>query len=165
MKFIKETEIQEALMTLINKLIFGRREIIEGTLERLDEPTALEEKAVDEIENQLQRCQAKKQKLAELLNNQLIEMAFYQAEMNRLEAEKKVWLQKKEDLLKQDVNKLETVTALKQLNQFLKEAKYYQYLEAKLVHDFIDEIEIESRTVFHFHLVGSLVLTERCEKE
>lgn len=165
MKFIKETEIQEALMTLINKLIFGRREIIEGTLERLDEPTAIEEKAVDEIESQLQTCQAKKQRLAELLNSQLIEMTFYQAEMNRLEAEKKVWLQKKEDLLRKDVNKLETVTALKQLNQFLKGAKYYQYFEAKLVNDFIDEIEIESRTVFHFHLVGSLVLTERREKE
>ncbi|MGX7092388.1 recombinase family protein [Hutsoniella sourekii] len=163
MKFVKETEIQEALMILFNKLIFGRREIIERTLERLDEPTSIDERAVDEIENQLQTCQAKKQRLAELLNSQLIEMTFYQAEMNRLEAEKKVWLQRKENLLRKDVNKLETVTALKHTNQFLKEAEYYQHFEAKLVNDFIDEIEIESRTVFHFHLVGGLVLTERRE--
>lgn len=164
MKYIKETEIQEALMTLINKLIFGRRQIIEGTLERLDETTSIEE-AVDEIESHLQACQAKKQRLAELLNSQLIEITFYQTEMNRVEAEKKAWLQEKDDLLRKDVNKLETVTALKQLNQFLKEAEYYQHFETKLLTDFIDEIEIESRTVFHFRLVGGLVLTERRGKE
>lgn len=72
-------------MTVINKLIFGRREIVGQTLKILSEPSFAAADKLSHIEEQLKRCQANLQTLSEFLANQLIDASFYQLQVNRLD--------------------------------------------------------------------------------
>lgn len=163
MKSIKEINLQQSFMTIINKLIFGRREIVEETIRMLSEPSFVTANKLSYIEEQLKRCQASLQTLSEFLANQLIDASFYQLQVNRLESEKREWLKEKEKLLKEALDRANELEELKRMNRFLKDAEYYDVYDEDVLSQFLEYVEVENRGHFHFHLKGGLVLIERSE--
>lgn len=163
MKYIKETDLQQAFMTVINKLIFGRKEIVGRTIEILIAPSFSLSQQLDKVEGQIKDCQANIENLTEFLANELIDRPFYQTHVNRLETDKKVLLREKEAILKEDEDKVNQIQELKQFNLFLEQVDYYKSYNSEVLVRFLDYVEIVDRNIFCFHLKCGLSLKERSE--
>lgn len=161
MKFIKETDIQAAFMTMINKLIFAREELIEETIDAFSETSFVTQNRLNLVEEKIMDCQNNIQTLTELNSSGLIDVEFYHQYLNRMEQEKKNLLNEKRTVLEEDENKLIRFQELKKLNQFLKRRNPFNEYEDNVLSEFLERVKVENRETFHFYLKCGLRFTER----
>lgn len=162
MKFVSEVDLQEVVMTVVNKLIFGRHEILVPLIESLGQPDSIYSKETMDVNQKLRDCQEQFELLSKLRTEDKIDIAFYQEESQRIEQEKKEYL----GLLRQGQIQDETVfnnlQALKAFNLFLsQQTNYFTDFDESLVTRYLEKIEVRSRLEFVLHWHGGLVVTER----
>lgn len=161
MKFVKEQAIQESFMTMMNKLIFGRQEIIEPAIRELSRPSLLNQKNIDRSDEYIRDCQNQLQILAELQKTDVIDIKFYHQQMNRLEREKKQALNEKKQYLDSDAAKSIHVRELRKLNRILLKSPSFEVYDEHLLIEHLETIEVVKRDEFKFNLKGGLHFKER----
>lgn len=159
-KFIKEIHIQEAFMTLLNKLIFSRQTILEPTLYQLSQPSQAVQIDVEEIEQELQSVQDQLFTLSSLKGTELIDVAFYQSEELKLQQAKKDLLMKQRMALGKDEEKVSQLQAMKDLVRALDRDDYFQDYDESLLERILKGIRVKNRTCLEFELTCGLRLEE-----
>ena len=88
-KFFKELHLEEAFVTLLNKLVFGRKEIIQDTIKKLETSDSEASNSQKDLEMELKEIQDKLYTLSKLLNSKTVDITFYHKEETALQQEKK----------------------------------------------------------------------------
>ncbi|MGX7145068.1 recombinase family protein [Facklamia languida] len=161
MKFVKEKEIQETFMLVMNKLIFGRKEIVERTIQKLDKPSDENKIVLQTIEKGIQDCQEHMELIVKLHSEKIVDSEYYHKELLYLENEKKQLLQNKRFYMQSDSDKYEQIWQLKELNDFLKNQDKFHEIDEGVMNRFLHHITIVDRDKRLFTLKGGLDFLER----
>ncbi len=160
-RFVREHDLQVAFMTLINKLIFAREEVLDRLILDLSIPSKEEQRKLNDINNQLKDCQDNFETLEDLRANKLVDSVFYHQQFWELEQKKKIYLKEKRELTNSDEGNLNRVHKLKDLSRYLSKEPYYTSFNEELVNRYLVSIEVINREKFIFELNGGLRLVER----
>ncbi|WP_306461502.1 zinc ribbon domain-containing protein, partial [Tsukamurella sputi] len=78
MKFIKDKDIKLAFMTLVNKLVFGKDNILTPLLESLKRLDSKEEvEKIEKIEEGLEKLKERKEVLSKLITSGVLDASIY----------------------------------------------------------------------------------------
>lgn len=160
-KFIKELHLEEAFVTLLNKLVFGRNEIIEATIKKLEISDFDATKSQKDIEMQLKEIQDKLYTLSKLLNSKTVDITFYHKEETALLQEKKKLLAQLRRIETQEHQYSYQLQALKELYEVVNRREYFDCYDATLLEQFVEKIHVFSRDSVVFELTCGLRLREK----
>ena len=162
MKAIKESELECAFMTMINKLIFAQKEVLRELMDCI----LLESHKkilirLDEIDSKLEKNLEKRQTLRELMSRGYLEPPLFTEQSNELAFEADALTAEKAHLEKEIAWNTTNVEALNALLKFTKSAKMSIEFDGNLVKQFLESATVHSRKEITFHLKCGLNLTER----
>lgn len=160
-KFIKEMFIEEAFIRMMNKLVFGRKEVLEQTITRLMKFEPKDESRVHGLENELQEVQDRIYRLSKLLGSKVIDNQFYLREEASLQNKKKELLAKMRRTNREDNNYNYQIQEMKSLLTAVNRKSYFDRYDANLLGRFVERIVIENRETIIFELTCGLHLKEK----
>jgi hypothetical protein len=162
MKSVREVDLEYAFTTMMNKLIFSRKEVLNALLERLRGETHKENlRRIEEIDKKLEKNTERRQTLITLMTRGYLEPALFTQESNELAAEADGLVAEKEQLVAEVSGSLHKTEALNDLIQFTGHAQPSEFLDGEQVGRFLDHATVSSRNEIVFHLKCGLNLTER----
>lgn len=165
MKSVSEIHLQEVIMTVVNKLIFGRREILLPLIESLGQPNPSYSKEIMDVNQKLRDCQEQFELLSKLRTEDKIDIAFYQEESQLIEQKKKEYLELLRKSQMKDEKVFKNLQALKAFDLFLsQQTSYFTHFNESIVTRYLEKIEVRSRQEFILHWHGGLTVTERRKK-
>lgn len=159
--FVREHNLQVAFITLINKLIFGREEILERLIDELSIPSKNQESRLKELKMKLAECQESLEALEIFRTNTLIDHEFYHQEMWQIEQKKKMYLKEHRELEHCSIEHKHQIQDLKRLSGYLLNATPLTIFNEELVSQWLESIEVVNRETYIFELKGGLRLIER----
>ena len=147
LKYIREVDLEYAFTTMMNKLIFGRQEVLHTLIEAIRGETHKGNLLrIDEIDQKLEKIVERRQTLTTIMTRA--------AEADALTAEK-------EQLVKEVTGCMKMTEALNDLIRYVGHAQPSPDFDGELVERFLDHGEVLSREEVTFHLKCGLSLTER----
>lgn len=161
-KSIKEYRIEWAFLTMLNKLIFAKDEILKPLLEQnVESRSRIDKKKAHRLREELQNIIRQLRTLDELkakglLNDKNHHMAREEALKEKVEKEREI------ELL--DLNQKETAyenDGLMKLYRFTKKHENLSHFDDELFEKLVSFAEIDGRESITFHLVSGLRLKER----
>ena len=162
MKAIKESELECAFMTMINKLIFAQKEILKELLDCiLLESHKKNLIRIDEIDSKLEKNLEKRQTLRDLMSRGYVDPPLFTEQSNELALEAEALTAEKNRLEKEVSWNMNNTEALNALLKFTKGAKMSCDFDGNLVKQFLESATVHSRKEITFHLKCGLNLTER----
>lgn len=160
-KFIKALYIEEAFVRMMNKLVFGRREILEQTITRVEKLEPQEGSQSQKLKDELKEVQDKLYTLSKLLETKVIDNAFYLKEEAALQHTKKELLA---ELRQTSVEEHQYGYQIQEMKQLLNEVNrdsYFESYDASLLERFVERIVVVNREEIIFELTSGLQLKER----
>ena len=162
MKSIRESDLEFAFTTMMNKLIFSRREVLHFLHYSLEEETYKNNpRRVEEIEQKLKKNAEQVKTLTTIMSNGHISPAFFKKESNELAAESEALAKEKERLIKTVTGDAQKTSDLNNLIRFVDKAYPTDCFDGTLVSEFLDHATVHSRTMISFKLKCGLSLLER----
>jgi len=162
MKSVREVDLEYAFTTMMNKLIFSRKEVLNALLERFRGETHKENlRRIEEIDKKLEKNAERRQTLITLMTRGYLEPALFTQESNELAAEADGLVTEKEQLVSEVSGSLHKTEALNDLIQFTGHAQPSEFFDGELASRFLDHATVNSRNEIVFHLKCGLNLTER----
>ena len=162
LKYIKETALEYAFVTMMNKLIFGHAFVLKPLLASLrtlhsDDSITV----IQDLDTKLAENAEHQKTLAYLLTKKYLEPAMYQKGNNELLQEAEQWLHQKDSLVDflNDDNK--TVHETRELLQYTCKAKMLTGFDEAVFQQFVEQILVYSRTNIGFKLKCGITLRER----
>lgn len=159
MMFIKDEAIKAAFVNMMNKLIFGYKQVLlpyHDALCLLDTDENLQE--ILELKNKLQRNVERKNDLRKLRVNGFLDSAMYNQELRRIEKDNEEIRATLRNLDRAGENG--SIKETKKLLHFLESADMLTEFNDKLFTDFINNIYVYERTCIGFRLKCGLTLKE-----
>jgi len=162
MKFIRDEQVKRAFTTMMNKLIFARKQVLEPLVSTIHSTIYQQDgldqsdfdKRVDEINQQLIN-------LTKFLSNGYIEQATYFSEKNTLVNEMQQLEQQKLREANWKTEELNALKSLEELTTFTSKTTEVETYEESLFAKFVKEINVVSRQEIVFVLHCGLKLKER----
>ena len=165
MKFIKDKNIKLAFVTLVNKLIFGKDNILMPLLESLKRVDSKEEVAkINKIEENLEKLKERKEVLNKLITSGVLDASVYAKESSEISSEESYLLKEKERCKKAILGNDEEIRELEKLIGILDKSKIFDHFEDDLFVEIIDHIQVINRETLDFHLRCGLVLREEVKE-
>lgn len=165
MLYIQEKGIQQAFVTMLNKLIFGHKQILKPLIQKLKVGNYADNLIqVQEVERKIEENKEQLQVLINLMTKGYLEPALFNKQNNelRLEAEK---LKVEKEALYRSINGgMSKVTELEGINKFAKRVKVIETFDEELFKRYVDKIIVFSPTEIGFNLKCGLLLKERMER-
>jgi hypothetical protein len=161
-KYIPETSLETAFVTMMNKLIFGHQAVLKPLLSGLrgmNSDAGI--KKIGEFEKRLEEIAEQRKVLVGLLSKGYLEPAVYNKGNNELLQEAERIQKQKVSLMRflsSDSRNLSEVSAL--LN-FVSKADMLTAFDGELFTRFTERIHVYSRTEIGFELKCNLILKER----
>jgi DNA invertase Pin-like site-specific DNA recombinase len=162
LKYIKETALKYAFVTMMNKLIFGHAFVLKPLLASLrtlhsDDSITV----IQDLDTKLAENAEHQKTLAYLLTKKYLEPAMYQKGNNELLQEAEQWQHQKDSLVDflNDDNK--TVHETRELLQYTCKAKMLTGFDEAVFQQFVEQILVYSRTNIGFKLKCGITLRER----
>lgn len=162
LKYIKETALEYAFVTMMNKLIFGHAFVLKPLLASLrtlhsDDSITV----IQDLDTKLAENAEHQKTLAYLLAKKYLEPAMYQKGNNELLQEAEQWQHQKDSLVDflNDDNK--TVHETRELLQYTCKAKMLTGFDEAVFQQFVEQILAYSRTNIGFKLKCGITLRER----
>ncbi|CAC9931992.1 resolvase protein [Aedoeadaptatus coxii] len=166
MKFIKDKNIKLAFVTLVNKLVFGKDNILTPLLESLKRVDSREEvEKINKIEESLEQLKERKKVLSKLITSGVLDASIYAKESSEISSEEKNLLMEKERSKKAILGNDEEIRELEKLIGILGKSKMLDYFEGDLFEEIIDHIQVVNRETLDFHLKCGLVLREEVKED
>ena len=161
MKFIKDKDIKLAFVTLVNKLIFGKDNILTPLLESIKRIDSKEEvEKIEKIEESLEKIKERKEVLNKLITSGVLDASIYTKESSEISSEERNLLKEKERSQKAILGNDEEIRELEKLIGILGKSEMIDHFEGDLFEEIIDQIQVVNRETFEFHLKCGLVLRE-----
>lgn len=162
MKFIRDDELKSAFVTMINKLIFGRRLILKPYLDALkgsNKNNSL--RRIQEIQSLLLENAEKRETLAKLMAQGYIDQVLYNEENNLLLAQADQYKTEISVLNKSISGDATLVQSTLDLLRFAEKGVMLDAFEDTLFENVVTRIRVLSRQEVSFELKCGLTLTER----
>lgn len=159
MMFIKDEAIKAAFVTMINKLIFGCKQVLLPYYDALclaDTDESLQ--AILDLKNQLQRNSDRKNDLRKLRVKGFLDAAMYNQELRRVEKDNEEIRAKMRSLDRAGENS--GIKETEKLLHFAETAEMLTEFSDDLFTDFVDSIYVYTRTCIGFRLKCGLTLKE-----
>lgn len=162
MMFIRESDLERAFTTMMNKLIFARHEVLDALLEGLRGDTHKDSmRRIDQIDQKIEKNEERRQTLTTLMTRGYLEPALFTQESNDLDAEADALTAEKERLVGEIKGILHQTDALRELIQYAGHAEASGTFDGGLVGRFVDKVTVRTRNEVVFHLKCGISLTER----
>ena len=162
MKCIREVDLEYAFTTMMNKLIFGKQEVLHTLLEAVQGETHKGNLLrIDEIDQKLEKIQEQRQTLTTIMARGFLEPVLFMQESNDLAAEADALTAEKNHLVKEVIGCMKMTEALNDLTRYAGHAQPSPDFDGELVERFLDYGTVQSREEITFHLKCGLSLTER----
>ena len=162
MQFIRDEDIKTAFVTMMNKLIFGRKFILRPLLDGLRNQSNTESfRRIEELETKIENNMEQSQMLTGLMAKGYLEPALFNKEKNSLEAERKRLLAEKDQLTRSVNGNFAKVDEVDRLLKFATKSKMLTAYEDELFESFMERIIVFSREEIGFELKCGITLKER----
>ena len=162
MKYVRECDLEYAFTTMMNKLIFARREVLDALLDGIRGETHKENlRLIDGIDRKLEKNADRRQTLTAIMTRGYLKPALFTQESNELAAEADALTAEKDRLVKEISGSYHKTDALGDLIRFAGHAEPCESFDGTLVGRFLDHAEVISRNEVIFHLKCGLRLKER----
>ena len=162
LKYITDTALKRAFVTMMNKLVFGHKLVLRPLLQSL---RGLDDKArllkVGELERQIERNMDQKQVLTNLMAGGYLEPALFNKESNSLAVEAAELRQEKESLMHSISGDMEKADELQGLLKFVSKGVMLTEFDDGIFLKYVDGITVQSRSEVTFGLKCGLCLKER----
>ena len=159
MMFIKDAAIKAAFLTMLNKLIFGYKQILSPYLEALKLTDTDENlQNILDLKAELQKNVDRKQELRKLRVSGFLDSAMYTRELRRIEQQNEEYRAALKSNEKAAVNG--NIKETEKLLHFVESAEMQTEFSDDLFTEFVDSIIVYSRTCIGFRLKCGLTLKE-----
>ena len=164
MKFVRESTLETAFVTMMNKLVFARKEILQALLDGIrGENHKASLIRINEIETALDGMAERRQTLTTIMTKGYIDPAAYTQETNDLLAEAAVLEDERDRLVREINGDMHRTEALRELLKYTGKGEMLSEFDADLFERFADHITVCSREEVQIHLKCGLCLRERIE--
>ena len=162
MKSIRECDLEYAFTTMMNKLIYGKKAVLDTLLDGIRGETHKENlRRIDAIDQKLEQNVERRQTLTTIMTRGYLDPALFTQESNDLAAEADALTAEKDQLVKEISGNLHKTDALGDLIQYAGHAQPSTSFDGALVERFLDHAVLQTRDEIVFHLKCGLRLTER----
>lgn len=162
MRFIREDDIHQAFITMINKLIFGYEFILKPllkSLRSLNYSANLTE--ILELEQKLEENMERSRVLTNLLTKGYLSSSLFNEQINELRAEATL-LKEKKKVLSRSVNSgMTAVSEVEQLLKWASKADMIESFDEAIFSRYVESIIVYSQEEIGFKLKCGLTLKER----
>lgn len=162
LKYITDTALKRAFVTMMNKLAFGHKLVLRPLLQSL---RGLDDKArllkVGELERQIEKNMEQKQVLTNLMAGGYLEPALFNKESNSLATEAAELRQEKESLMHSISGDMEKADELQSLLKFVSKGTMLTEFDDEIFLKYVERITVQSRSEVTFELKCGLCLRER----
>ena len=164
MKFVREIVLEDAFVTMMNKLIFARKEILQDLLHAIRSQSHKDSlHRMNQIDDAMEGMAERRQTLTTIMTKGYIDPAAYTKEMNDLQVEAAELEDERERLTKEMNGDMKKTEGLREILKFTGKHEMLSAFDADLFERFVDHITVCSRQEMIFHLTCGLSLTERIE--
>ena len=147
---------------MLNKLTFGREEILQGLFETLrSQSHRASLRRMNQIDDALGGMTERRQTLTAIMTRGYIDPAAYTQEINHLQAEAGALEEEREKLTKEVNGDIRKIEGLRDILKFTANGEMLSRFDEDLFERFVDHITVCSREEIIFHLKCGLSLTER----
>lgn len=162
MQFIRESDLEGAFVTMMNKLIYGKKLILKPLLEALRGVSKTDNfLQIQALESKLEKINERRETLTHLMAKGYLESALFNQENNQLIQEEQELRLTKENL-SQDVNgELTKIDEVSNLVKYVQKAEILTEFNAELFEEVVDHISVISREEIILELKCGLSLKER----
>ena len=162
MKSIRASDLERAFTTMMNKLIFARKEVLDGLINAVRGETHKGNLLrIDEIDQKLEQNVERRQTLTTIMTKGYLEPALFTQESNALAAEADALTAEKDRLVKEVSGNIHMTDALSELIRYAGHAEPSPDFNGELAERFLDRVTVRSRNEVVFHLKCGLNLAER----
>jgi site-specific DNA recombinase len=162
MRFIRETDIHQAFITMVNKLIFGHGFILKPLLKSLRSMNYSENLTqILELEQKLEENMERSRVLTSILTKGYLSSSLYNEQSNQLRAEATMLKEKKKTLAHSVNSGMTAVSKVEQLLKWASKADMIESFDEALFSRYVDSIIVYSQDELGFKLKCGLTLKER----
>ena len=162
MKFIRDEQIKQAFVTMMNKLIFARKQVLEPLVSSVrSEVYQYDGLNQKEIDKRIDAINQQLFNLTKFLSNGYIEQATYFSEKNTLAHELQQLEREKLTEVNSQAGELNVIKSLEELIAFTSKTTEVEIYDESLFAKFVKEINIATRQEVVFVLYCGLKLKER----
>lgn len=159
--FIREDAIEQAFVTMMNKLVFGRKQVLKPLLDALLETSRTDGLGrINELELRLEKNLERRQVLMGLMAKGYLEPALFNQENNELLAEAARVNSEKENLSHAINGELTRTEEVSSLLRFVNKEEMLTDFDGDLFEEYVEQIVVCSRTEIAFHMKCGLILKE-----
>lgn len=161
MQYIREDALEQAFITMMNKLVFGRKVVLKPLLDALREMSRADGLwRINELESRLEKNLERRQVLMGLMTKGYLEPALFNQENNELLADAEQMNLEKENLSFTINGELTRTEEISRLLRFANKEEMMTVFDGDLFEDYVEQIVVCSRTEIAFHMKCGLILKE-----
>lgn len=161
LQFIREDALEQAFITMMNKLVFGRKVVLKTLLDALREMSRADGLwRINELESRLEKNLERRQVLMGLMTKGYLEPALFNQENNELLAEAEQMNIEKETLSFTINGELTRTEEVSRLLRFANKEVMLRAFDRDLFEEYVEQIMVCSRTEIAFHMKCGLILKE-----
>ncbi len=162
MKFIYEERVFSSFITMINKLVYGYKEVLLPLLHGLGEMTNENRiSEIEELEQKISKNTERKQVMAELLSKKILDSELFRKELACINAETEKLKLESKRLGVFDKSSIGQLGELESLIHFLSKKQRIREFDEELFMRFVKNVIVYSREEIGFHLKCGITLRER----
>ncbi len=162
MLFLRDGEIKATFTTMMNKLAFSHKLILEPlfkTISQIDEESDL--KRIDAIDNRMEQLMEERNTLITLMAKGFLEPALFNQECNLLDSEIKNLTGEKTSLLNNSTSGVLRANEIKDLINYVSADDFNGDYTEELFAEFVEQILVNSRDELTFKMKCGLSLKEK----
>lgn len=162
MLFLRDGEIKATFTTMMNKLAFSHKLILEPlfkTISQIDEESDL--KRMDAIDKRIEQLMEERNTLITLMAKGFLEPALFNQERNILDSEIKNLTAEKTSLLTNSTSGVLRANEIKDLIDYVSADDFNGYYTEELFEQFVEQIIVNSRDELTFKMKCGLSLKEK----
>lgn len=160
-QYIREDALEQAFITMMNKLVFGRKVVLKPLLDALREKSRTDGLwRINELESRLEKNLERRQVLMGLMTKGYLEPALFNQENNELLAEAEQMNIEKENLSFTINGELTRTEEVSRLLRFANKEEMLTVFDGDLFEYYVEQIVVCSRTEIAFHMKCGLILKE-----
>lgn len=161
MKYVRESALKAAFSTVMNKLIFGRKEVLQVLLDDIRKKNNKSDlKRIDEIDVALDEITSRRGNLSSIATKGYIDSVTFTQESNNLSLEAEQLKRERESLINGINDGLHKTEALQELILFTGKQEMFSEFDEDVFKRFVDRMTLSSRNEVVFHLKCGLNLKE-----
>ena len=164
MKYIHEEAVEQAFITMMNKLVFARKEMLQNLLDGVRGATYKGNLLkISEIDSRIESNTERRETLTTLMTKGYIDPALFAKESNDLSQEWDQLLAEKDRLVQEINGNMKKTEAIADILKYTARMEIKREFDPELVNRFLDHITVHSRQEITFHLKCGLNLRERID--